>query len=115
MKVHEHQAKEILKRFEVAIPEGQVAYSVEEAVRAAESLGGTVWGVKAQIHAGGRGKGGGVKVAKSGEGVHGRGRGNREGRSGYTREDPEGVRGQGCGIPALSGTGSGVRAGTVGR
>jgi len=65
MKVHEHQAKEILKRFEVAIPEGQVAYSVEEAVRAAESLGGTVWVVKAQIHAGGRGKGGGVKVAKS--------------------------------------------------
>ena len=65
MKVHEHQAKEILRRFEVAIPEGQVAYSVEEAVRAAESLGGTVWVVKAQIHAGGRGKGGGVKVAKS--------------------------------------------------
>ena len=65
MKVHEHQAKEILKRFEVAVPEGQVAYSVEEAVRAAESLGGTVWVVKAQIHAGGRGKGGGVKVAKS--------------------------------------------------
>lgn len=65
MKVHEHQAKEILKRFDVAIPVGQVAYSVEEAVRAAESLGGTVWVVKAQIHAGGRGKGGGVKVAKS--------------------------------------------------
>jgi len=65
MKVHEHQAKEILKRFDVAIPEGQVAYSVEEAVRAAESLGGTVWVVKAQIHAGGRGKGGGVKVARS--------------------------------------------------
>ncbi len=69
MKVHEHQAKEILRRFDVAIPAGQVAYSVEEAVRAAESLGGTVWVVKAQIHAGGRGKGGGVKVAKSPEEV----------------------------------------------
>jgi succinyl-CoA synthetase beta subunit len=69
MKVHEHQAKEILRRFDVAIPAGQVAYSVEEAVRAAESLGGAVWVVKAQIHAGGRGKGGGVKVAKSPEEV----------------------------------------------
>jgi succinyl-CoA synthetase beta subunit len=65
MKVHEHQAKEILRRFDVAIPSGHVAYSVEEAVRAAETLGGTAWVVKAQIHAGGRGKGGGVKVAKS--------------------------------------------------
>ncbi|MCC6397923.1 MAG: ADP-forming succinate--CoA ligase subunit beta [Bacteroidetes bacterium] len=65
MKVHEHQAKDILKRFDVAIPAGQVAYSVEEAVRAAQAMGGSVWVVKAQIHAGGRGKGGGVKVAKS--------------------------------------------------
>lgn len=65
MKVHEHQAKEILRRFDVAVPAGHVAYSVEEAVRAAETLGGTAWVVKAQIHAGGRGKGGGVKVAKS--------------------------------------------------
>ena len=65
MKVHEHQAKEILRRFDVAIPAGQVAYSVEEAVRAAQTMGGSVWVVKAQIHAGGRGKGGGVKVAKS--------------------------------------------------
>lgn len=65
MKVHEYQAKEILKRFDVATPAGQVAFTVDEAVRAAESLGGSVWVVKAQIHAGGRGKGGGVKVAKS--------------------------------------------------
>jgi succinyl-CoA synthetase beta subunit len=65
MKVHEYQAKEILKQFDVAVPRGKVAFSVDEAVRAAEALGGSVWVVKAQIHAGGRGKGGGVKVARS--------------------------------------------------
>ena len=65
MKVHEHQAKEILKRFEVAVPAGKVAYTAEEAVHAAMDIGGAVWVVKAQIHAGGRGKGGGVKVARS--------------------------------------------------
>jgi succinyl-CoA synthetase beta subunit len=65
MKVHEHQAKEILKRFDVAVPAGKVAYTADEAVRAAMELGGAVWVVKAQIHAGGRGKGGGVKVARS--------------------------------------------------
>ncbi len=65
MKVHEYQAKEILKRFRVALPASKPAFSVDEAVRAAEELGGAVWVVKAQIHAGGRGKGGGVKVARS--------------------------------------------------
>ncbi|MCK9281308.1 MAG: ADP-forming succinate--CoA ligase subunit beta [Melioribacteraceae bacterium] len=65
MKIHEYQAKEILKKFNVAIPQGKIAFSVDEAVKAAEELGGSVWVVKAQIHAGGRGKGGGVKVAKS--------------------------------------------------
>jgi succinyl-CoA synthetase beta subunit len=65
MKVHEYQAKEILKKFNVAVPQGKVAFSVDEAVRAAQDLGGNVWVVKAQIHAGGRGKGGGVKVARS--------------------------------------------------
>jgi succinyl-CoA synthetase beta subunit len=65
MKVHEHQAKEILRKFDVAVPAGKVAYSAEEAVRVAMDLGGAVWVVKAQIHAGGRGKGGGVKVARS--------------------------------------------------
>ncbi len=65
MKVHEYQAKEILKKFSVAVPKGRVAFSIDEAVRAAQELGGTVWVVKAQIHAGGRGKGGGVKVARS--------------------------------------------------
>ena len=65
MKIHEYQGKEVLRRFDVPTPRGIPAFSVEEAVRAAETLGGKVWVVKAQIHAGGRGKGGGVKVAKS--------------------------------------------------
>lgn len=65
MKVHEHQAKDILKKFNVPVPAGAVARTADEAVRAAMDLGGTVWVVKAQIHAGGRGKGGGVKVARS--------------------------------------------------
>ncbi len=65
MKIHEYQGKEILSRFGVPVPRGLPAFTVEEAVAAAEKLGGPVWVVKAQIHAGGRGKGGGVKVAKS--------------------------------------------------
>ncbi|MCX7891108.1 MAG: ADP-forming succinate--CoA ligase subunit beta [Burkholderiales bacterium] len=65
MKIHEYQAKEILRRYGVATPRGVPAFSVDEAVKAAESLGGKVWVVKAQIHAGGRGKGGGVKLARS--------------------------------------------------
>jgi succinyl-CoA synthetase beta subunit len=65
MNIHEYQAKELLKGFGVAVPRGKPAFSVEEAVEAAEELGGPVWVVKAQIHAGGRGKAGGVKVVKS--------------------------------------------------
>jgi succinyl-CoA synthetase beta subunit len=65
MKIHEYQGKEILRRYHVAVPRGIPCFSVDEAVAAAEKLGGPVWVVKAQIHAGGRGKGGGVKVAKS--------------------------------------------------
>ena len=65
MKIHEYQGKELLKRYGVRVPRGIPCFSVDEAVRAAEALGGPVWVVKAQIHAGGRGKGGGVKVAKS--------------------------------------------------
>lgn len=64
MKIHEYQAKEILRKYNVPVPEGQVAFSPGEAVKAARKIGGDVWVVKAQIHAGGRGKGGGVKVAK---------------------------------------------------
>ena len=65
MKIHEYQGKEILRRFGVPVPRGIPAFTVQEAVEAAQKLGGPVWVVKAQIHAGGRGKGGGVKVAKS--------------------------------------------------
>jgi succinyl-CoA synthetase beta subunit len=65
MKIHEYQAKNILREFGVPTPKGMPCFSVEEAVEAAKSLGGSAWVVKAQIHAGGRGKGGGVKVAKS--------------------------------------------------
>ncbi|HEX8012857.1 MAG TPA: ADP-forming succinate--CoA ligase subunit beta [Casimicrobiaceae bacterium] len=65
MKIHEYQGKEIFRRFGIPTPRGIPAFSVDEAVKAAEAIGGTVWVVKAQIHAGGRGKGGGVKVAKS--------------------------------------------------
>ncbi|WP_428826908.1 ADP-forming succinate--CoA ligase subunit beta [Azonexus sp. IMCC34842] len=65
MKIHEYQGKTLLKKFGVTVPRGIFCLSVDEAVKAAETLGGSVWVVKAQIHAGGRGKGGGVKVAKS--------------------------------------------------
>ena len=65
MKIHEYQAKEILRKFGVTTPRGIACFSVDEAVAAAHSLGGKVWVVKAQIHAGGRGKGGGVKLARS--------------------------------------------------
>src|SRR6266498_2220390 len=65
MKIHEYQAKEILRKYGVATPRGVACFSADEAVTAARELGGKVWVVKAQIHAGGRGKGGGVKVAKS--------------------------------------------------
>jgi succinyl-CoA synthetase beta subunit len=69
MKIHEYQGKEILKKYGVTVPRGIPCMSVDEAVKAADTLGGPVWVVKAQIHAGGRGKGGGVKVAKSVEQV----------------------------------------------
>ncbi|MBK9324590.1 MAG: ADP-forming succinate--CoA ligase subunit beta [Bdellovibrionaceae bacterium] len=65
MNIHEYQAKEILRKYGVATLKGRVAHSPEEAVAAAKDVGGTLWVVKAQIHAGGRGKGGGVKIAKS--------------------------------------------------
>ncbi|MGG1613882.1 ADP-forming succinate--CoA ligase subunit beta [Paenibacillus phoenicis] len=65
MNIHEYQGKEVLKQYGVAVPEGRVAFTVEEAVEAAQALGTPVVVVKAQIHAGGRGKAGGVKVAKS--------------------------------------------------
>ena len=65
MNIHEYQAKLVLGAYQVPVPRGHVAFTPDEAVKAAEELGGPVWVVKAQIHAGGRGKGGGVKVVKS--------------------------------------------------
>ncbi|WP_332673709.1 ADP-forming succinate--CoA ligase subunit beta [Aromatoleum sp.] len=65
MKIHEYQAKELLRKYGVVTPRGIPCFSVDEAVKAAEQLGGSIWVVKAQIHAGGRGKGGGVKLARS--------------------------------------------------
>jgi succinyl-CoA synthetase beta subunit len=72
MKIHEYQGKELFRKFGVVTPRGTPCFSVNEAVEAAKGLGGNVWVVKAQIHAGGRGKGGGVKVAKSLEEVRAR-------------------------------------------
>src|SRR6201994_2885202 len=74
MNIHEYQAKELLAKFGVAVPRGGVAYTAAEAVEAARHLGGWVWVVKAQIHAGGRGKAGGVKLCRSEEEVAAAGR-----------------------------------------
>jgi len=65
MKIHEYQAKEILRKYHVPVPQGIPAFSPKQAVAAAKKIGGKLWVIKAQIHAGGRGKGGGVKIAKS--------------------------------------------------
>ena len=65
MKIHEYQGKAVLAEYGVAVPRGKACFSVDEAVAAAEEIGGEKWVVKAQIHAGGRGKGGGVKLADS--------------------------------------------------
>jgi succinyl-CoA synthetase beta subunit len=65
MKIHEYQAKEVLRKYGVPTPRGMACCSVDEAVQAGQTLGGNVWVVKAQIHAGGRGKGGGVKLART--------------------------------------------------
>jgi succinyl-CoA synthetase beta subunit len=65
MKIHEYQGKEILKKYGVAVPKGEAVMTIDDAVKVAEKIGGSVWVVKAQIHAGGRGKGGGVKLAHS--------------------------------------------------
>jgi succinyl-CoA synthetase beta subunit len=69
VKIHEYQGKEIFRKFGMPTPRGIPAFNVDEAVKAAQALGGPVWVVKAQIHAGGRGKGGGVKVARSADEV----------------------------------------------
>lgn len=65
MKIHEYQAKELLKKYSVPVPRGIACFTIDDAMNAGRTLGGSVWVVKAQIHAGGRGKGGGVKLARS--------------------------------------------------
>ena len=70
MKIHEYQGKELFRKFGMTVPRGIPAFSVDEAVDAAQTLGGPIWLVKAQIHAGGRGKGGGVKLARSADEVN---------------------------------------------
>ena len=65
MNIHEYQTKELLKKYNVPVPEGRVAHSDEQAASIAEEIGGPNWIIKAQIHSGGRGKAGGVKLAKS--------------------------------------------------
>ena len=65
MDIHEYQAKEILKSFGVTVPDGALAYSPEQAAYRAREMGGNAWVVKAQVHAGGRGKAGGVKLCKT--------------------------------------------------
>ena len=69
MNIHEYQAKAVLREFGVPVPRGVPAFTVDEALKGAQQLGGPVWVVKAQIHAGGRGKAGGVKVVSSIEAV----------------------------------------------
>jgi len=64
MNLHEYQAKDIFRNYGIAVPAGRVAASADEAAAAAEAIGGSVWVVKAQVHAGGRGKAGGVKLAR---------------------------------------------------
>src|SRR5690242_6247204 len=71
MNLHEYQAKDVFRSYGIPVPAGKVAANAEEAAAAIRSLGGSVWVVKAQVHAGGRGKAGGVKVARDAEAVRG--------------------------------------------
>ena len=95
MNVHEYQGKEILRKYGVATPRGVPCFSVAEADAAARELGGKVWVVKAQIHAGGRGKGGGVKVAKSLDEVHEYRLEDPRHDAGHPPDRPAGPRGAG--------------------
>ena len=93
MNIHEYQAKEVLRGFGVTTGKGIAAFTVDEAVKAAETLGGPVWVVKAQIHAGGRGKGGGVKVVKSRRGREGRSQAHARHDAGHAPDRPRGQAG----------------------
>ena len=110
MNIHEYQAKELLKRFGVPTPGGKAAFSVREAVEAAQEVAGPVWVIKAQIHAGGRGKGkfkepeagekGGVRFAKSGRSARDR----RADAGPYARHQADGARRPGRQSPARRGS-----------
>jgi succinyl-CoA synthetase beta subunit len=91
MNIHEYQAKALIRKFGVAVPDGHVAYSADEAVQASQKLGGGLCVVKAQIHAGGRGKGGGVKVCKSADEAAGRPEDPRH-AAGHAPDRPEGKK-----------------------
>ena len=91
MNLHEYQAKEIFRRYGIAVPAGQVAASAEEAVAAAKALGGALWVVKAQVHAGGRGKAGGVKLARDLDAVRAAAQGMLGTRLATKQTGPEGL------------------------
>ena len=83
MNLHEYQSKEVFREFGIPVPAGKAASSAEEAVAAAQSLGGSLWVVKAQVHAGGRGKAGGVKLARDLDTVRSRDRGHARPAAGH--------------------------------
>src|SRR5262249_60667699 len=107
MNIHEYQAKSVLREFGVPVPRGAPAFTVEEAVKGARDLGGPVWVVKAQIHAGGRGKAGGVKVVKSIEDVRREAQRLIGSTPGTPQTGPPGKDGP----PPYLGAGAGVRRG----
>ena len=94
MNIHEYQAKAVLREFGVPVPRGVPAFSVDEALKAADKLGGPVWVVKAQIHAGGRGKAGGVKVVKSNDDVKKEADPHPRLDAGHASDRPAGQEGQ---------------------
>src|SRR5690348_16579319 len=91
MNLHEYQAKELFRTYGIPVPEGRVAASAAEAVDAARALGGSVWVVKAQVHAGGRGKAGGVKVARDLDAVRSAAQGMLGTRLATKQTGPEGL------------------------
>jgi succinyl-CoA synthetase beta subunit len=91
MNLHEYQAKDVFRSYGIAVPAGRVAASADEAVQAAEALGGSVWVVKAQVHAGGRGKAGGVKLARDLDAVRSAAEGMLGTRLATKQTGPEGL------------------------
>ena len=92
MNLHEYQSKQVFAAYGIPVPTGRVAATPEEAVAAAEALGGSLWVVKAQVHAGGRGKAGGVKLARVKAAVHAAAKAMPGTRPGTSQTGPEGLR-----------------------